>query len=909
MAHNATGTWAVPIAETFDGVRRDVVGVRCGTEALSRAQTLAACESTEGTFFYDPEMPGQAARWDDGVTAWDSSAKWDQDPIVYVHRLGGRPPTEVDVLAQVGIFWGSHGVWQPSMSAMLLTDGGLEVWASPTDLTYWAEYTVGAGGGAVNRDATDRAVETYSARIDGSLNAAGGKGIYQVGISAVGGATYRFSGYYRTAEDNPADFEAMLNLGVTGYYLNVDGRTTNAPGAGFALARTNGYWRRFAFDFVCPADTTGFEILAYAWNAAGGAQSGSVWFDDLALQRIHRFEFYEPRLTAEGVPSVDQGRPNASAWWNPMQTALGQLSVTNANGLLEQLFAAYDWIGAEVILRVGGKFSDGGNEILADDHFTAFIGKTDAPRIGDLSASLSLTDARVTFQQTVPRHRYDDGSPKPIVFGLTVGNQTIALQFSPPTYLLQQGIVPRLVGVGANGYGVYEVVDPSDSPYGLATFGAVNGTFFSYLDDAAASNGAGWSHYPLSLSPVDGGGPEYAFDIVTGRLTILRDVQVVQITSENNYVDFDVGGGALAAMLVPDTIFGQVSQKGMLRCVGTLWLAQAMTAVAGAAIFITYDEITHKYTVSKASGTLNLLCKTGANASISMWPLLGFDCSTDKTGSLGYTAENPVYRSTEQHIIRAGITGYADDAAGTFTGTAGPEGIVEQPADCLHFILRILAGVSADRVNAASFITARAAGPTYSGVFVGEEISIGELDLVVRSDDRRRSPARRRDLLPARPRFLRALGRAGASGSRLPLLRGSLRPAGLRAQGATSLQLQRGERRALGARGTCPHGGGEVRGMRADRDPDSPLHRHEPLPGPGSPPGYRSRGGREETPLRRHGDGPSAHPAGRREGDADAHEGAEHDGGVERGPLPDRGEARFLDELDERAGVDRGGVR
>lgn len=56
----------------FDNIRRDVVGVRTEDESLTRADTLALCRSTPGTFFYnvDEEFPSGAAKWDDASYKW-----------------------------------------------------------------------------------------------------------------------------------------------------------------------------------------------------------------------------------------------------------------------------------------------------------------------------------------------------------------------------------------------------------------------------------------------------------------------------------------------------------------------------------------------------------------------------------------------------------------------------------------------------------------------------------------------------------------------------------------------------------------------------------------------------------------------------------------------------------------------
>ena len=65
-------------------------------------------------------------------------------------------------------------------------------------------------------------------------------------------------------------------------------------------------------------------------------------------------------------------------------------------------------------------------------------------------------------------------------------------------------------------------------------------------------------------------------------------------------------------------------------------LASHIETLLGAGYTVTFNSLTG-YTFTKASGTFQLLCRTGANKSTSVFPTLGFDCSSDKTGALTYT--------------------------------------------------------------------------------------------------------------------------------------------------------------------------------------------------------------------------------------------------------------------------------
>lgn len=63
------------------------------------------------------------------------------------------------------------------------------------------------------------------------------------------------------------------------------------------------------------------------------------------------------------------------------------------------------------------------------------------------------------------------------------------------------------------------------------------------------------------------------------------------------------------------------------------------------------------------------------------------------------TADNPI------GDIYCDIDGVADDGSGTYTGSASA--LIEKPADFVHWLSRVAAGVPSNRVNAQSFIDAR----------------------------------------------------------------------------------------------------------------------------------------------------------------------------------------------------------
>ncbi len=110
--------------EEIWGYRRDVLAVRTTTEMLTRAETQAACQATEGTFFYDPEYASSlpAFIWD--TTALDAGYYWDQLPFLYVHLTDDADPNATVVVAQLGFFYSSDDAVHPTLGPDLLDGGG-----------------------------------------------------------------------------------------------------------------------------------------------------------------------------------------------------------------------------------------------------------------------------------------------------------------------------------------------------------------------------------------------------------------------------------------------------------------------------------------------------------------------------------------------------------------------------------------------------------------------------------------------------------------------------------------------------------------------------------------------------------------------------------------------------------------
>lgn len=85
--------------------------------------------------------------------------------------------------------------------------------------------------------------------------------------------------------------------------------------------------------------------------------------------------------------------------------------------------------------------------------------------------------------------------------------------------------------------------------------------------------------------------------------------------------------------------------------------------------------------------------------------------------TLEVVVENFPYVIRESEAVTADVDGYADDGAGTYTGT--PNALIENPADVLHHLLRVPGGLAAADIDAASFAAARASLAALAYLFAG----------------------------------------------------------------------------------------------------------------------------------------------------------------------------------------------
>jgi len=638
-----------PFLYEFCGTRLDVVALRTGVDvSLRRAETLGECVSAAGTYFYDPDEAADSARWDDGVSTWDGGGRWDRSPKLYLHLTSGANPAEAGAVAELGCYFSGVGDVHPDLGPDKLVGGDFESWPTPVEAEGWTSETSGPGWG-VFQDFVF-AVSGRGAASAGSAGLGAGHAGLRQDVSCVAGRCYRLSGWYLSA----GAVQAVLLAGRPdeSAFVHADGRSLSGSGRA-ALAPTHEQWRRFCFDFVAPHPTTRLRLRA----VPDGIGAGEVRFDGVRLQRVWRWNYHAPRLSASAVPETTTG--SNDVFFGGKQIGAGSLTLTNSDGRLDRLFGDLDWTGARVVVRFGGRFLDG-QALTLEEYRHSFTGVIQAYRGRDSAVVIDLQDERAVFHVKVPEASYSEreqaeldprfaGKPRPLWFGR------------------KENVTP--VGIArdaATGYRVYELCDCGRAPAGMHAVSRV----WAYATEGDAADLR--PDRRRLLVP----GSDYTVDLLRGRLSVVRDVHLLEITTSSNRLDFSDGAlrsAALAPGLYTPALLALEAQRA-LRSVGTPDLA------------CSYDEVAHRFTVSRTTGVLSLLISTGTNKALAAWKTLGYDPGADRTGARSYTAEEVVFTDADkQHVLRVDGAGYADDAAGTWTGRPGA--LIETGADICRALL------------------------------------------------------------------------------------------------------------------------------------------------------------------------------------------------------------------------------
>lgn len=108
----------------------------------------------------------------------------------------------------------------------------------------------------------------------------------------------------------------------------------------------------------------------------------------------------------------------------------------------------------------------------------------------------------------------------------------------------------------------------------------------------------------------------------------------IEITASSKYMDFNIGASELNCS-VSEKVYKTPHELASA-------LQTAMVAAGGTGVTVVYNDSgasAGKFTIAKASGTLNLLWNTGTNTANTIGTKLGFSVAADDTGTLSYTSD------------------------------------------------------------------------------------------------------------------------------------------------------------------------------------------------------------------------------------------------------------------------------
>lgn len=694
--------YVAPVEYSYAGSARDVVSVASLDETLRRVETLAQCLATEGTYFYDIDAASASARWDDGVSQWDDGVlRWDQFRGLYVHLTDDASPKNTTVLASFGVWFSTRSrvagrpINVPTLGDDVLARVAIAApfaWTTSSNITGWDESALVAT--TLAQDTTEYRWQAESAKL--TIAGLTGTSLVTVALGGecVAGARYRLSGSYRADDTDDHIYPAVRVYDLTGSAAFTENGRDLTGSAALRLRRTAGEWRRFTFDFLVPPSAA-IQLAFGALSSTGAAGSGEVWFEDIRLQPVFRYESPEPRLLSSSVPEVQQATSDHIFGGKVIGAA--RTTFTNADGDPEDTFFTLSVIGGEQRLYSGGAFRDG--QMVPFDNFRqSFAGIARRVTATDEEFACDLEDVRTFYHLSVPLRVFS-------VIDFETMDPSISGVSRPLLFGSKTNITPRRYATSpTTGYGSYEVCDVTEAPNGIAAISAV----YAYASEQDARD-LNTARRMLLVS-----GTDYTPSIATGRLTITEDVRFIEIGANNRFLDFSDGvtrqAAVAAGLYTPRTL--------------AVALQAAMNAVSSG-ITVTYSNTSWRWVIEKASGTLSLLAKTGAAADAGLWKDLGFGRDADLSGALQYVGPEALFKGTGTHVIRVDASGIRDDASGTYTGT--PNAVIQLGPDLVRFLWVRILGLPASRIDNASFAAARATAPYALAAWIGEPISTQEI--------------------------------------------------------------------------------------------------------------------------------------------------------------------------------------
>lgn len=686
----SAGTYVAPFSYSYDGIKIDVVAVQSALDSgLTRVDSIAECQALAGSFFYeDPYALSSTAMWDDGLTRWDDGQTyWDRFTHLYIHLADGSNPADTTIEAFLGFFFGSAGETHPSLGTNKLTNGAFETWSDSVTPGTWT--TSVSTGCTVTRDSSVVINGTYSARATMDGLRTGQSSSYIQTFSPITGGLYRFAGAYYTPVSNAPNVCAALRVRCSdGSGVQSDGRTTVASGF-VQLDATAGNYRRFSFDFIAPASVADVRLQARTSDGLPGA--GYVVFDDITLQRIYRYNYFDPRLSSSSIPESQMG--SNDIYFGGKKVGTGSITLING-GLLESLFGDLDWINKEARVYVGGAFSDG-EAVSFEDYRRPFTALSKTFSGNDKQVSITMQDLRDFFYVDLPLRTYELATYPDM-------DPSFTSKARPMWFGLKQNVTPvRISRSATTGYGTYELADCAKATSGIKAIDAV----YAYLDATAASNKDTAKRLTLSA------GTDYSTDLTNGQFTAVRDLTVIKIDATNDTVEWNDGSirsvTLTQGLYLPATLASHIQTR-----------MQTLTATAGCS----YTNTTHLFAIGASGGTCNLLIASGTKKERSVFKTIGFTGTVDIAAGLGTSADTAVFTDADkQHILRVDGQGYKDDGSGTYTGSASA--LIETGADICRFLIVVFLGKPSSVIDTSSFAAARTRAPEPLAFYLKESVS------------------------------------------------------------------------------------------------------------------------------------------------------------------------------------------
>jgi len=356
----------------------EIVKVTIDENELIEVFSLASCESTASSFYYDP---------------------WNQ--YLYVHTPNGDSPETTISGGEykyciMAYFWIGFCNEQRKDNQVnfekrenVLEDGGLELWSSVTNLKKWTESI--SGTSTINRDSTETydTQSAYSVRLD--IDCANSDAyIYNaadIKLRPGGKAKIRFK--YKTGLALPSI--TFKNIG-SNVYLDSNGNWQAVPTN--IILPISQEWAEYELEFVVHDDYSLYKLYLGRNNAGGQ----SIWYDYVEVLRYYLVMNYLPQLSEESIPSITQAV--GDYYMADEKIQFGTLWFTDSAWWYSKR-GIYNFHNKNCIIRIGAVGSD------YEDLEIIFTGVTKKPRINDERVELDTKDPREKEFQMIPRDRFD----------------------------------------------------------------------------------------------------------------------------------------------------------------------------------------------------------------------------------------------------------------------------------------------------------------------------------------------------------------------------------------------------------------------------------------------------------------------------------------------------------------------